>query len=108
MKRIVIYGNAGSGKTTLAKKIAITHNIPYLCMDTITWTEHKTRLPVKTSKQHIDSFIERHTEWVIEGCYGTLVEMLLPAAMELLFLNPGIAVCQMRSKKRSWEPEKFI
>ena len=34
-----------------------------------------------------------HVEWVIEGCYGDLIEAAAARCTELRFLNPGADVC---------------
>jgi hypothetical protein len=45
--------------------------------------------------------------WVIEGCYGELVERAAAAATELVFLNPGVEACLANNRRRPWEPAKY-
>ena len=51
--------------------------------------------------------METHSEWVIEGCYSSLLTMALPFANEIHFLNPGVEVCQTHCRNRPWEPHKY-
>lgn len=51
--------------------------------------------------------INGRDDWVIEGCYGDLVEAALPYCTELVFLNPGVEACVENCRNRPWEPEKL-
>lgn len=109
MKRIVIFGNSASGKSTLAKAFSSAENLPHLDLDSIAWMPSATpeRKPIAESKREIDSFTNLHDEWVIEGCYADLLEIVLPASTEILFLNLPIETCIANAKKRPWEPHKY-
>ncbi|WP_293079289.1 hypothetical protein [Moorena sp. SIO3H5] len=37
MRKILIFGNSGAGKTTLALKLQVELSLPILDLDTITW-----------------------------------------------------------------------
>ena len=77
--RVLVYGNAGSGKTTYAKVLARAHHLQHLDLDAIVW----------------------------EGCYGDLVEMASADCTELIFLDPGEAACVAHCRARPWEPHKY-
>jgi hypothetical protein len=51
--------------------------------------------------------IAENDSWVIEGCYGELVEAASGHCTELAFLNPGLETCLAQNKKREWEPHKY-
>lgn len=102
-RRVLVYGNAGSGKTTMARSLGL----PHLDLDTVAWRKGTERHPLTTSVALMRAFIDRHAEWVIEGCYGDLVEAALPWCTELRFLNPGLAACVRNSRQRAFEPHKF-
>ena len=72
--RIVIYGNAGSGKTTMARSVASEFSIPHLSLDDICWAATGVRLPLSERIESLQAFLAEHMEWVIDGCYGDLVE----------------------------------
>ncbi len=55
----------------------------------------------------MDRFLESHSRWIIEGCYGDLVEEALPHCTVLYFLNPGVDACVKHCRSRPWEPAKF-
>jgi adenylate kinase family enzyme len=105
--RVVLLGNAGAGKSTLARVLMGSRQIPRLSLDEIAWNDGPQRKPVGESLALLDAFIARNDEWIIEGCYGGLVEAALPHCSELRFLNPGVEVCVEHCRRRPWEPEKF-
>lgn len=102
--RIVIYGNAGSGKTTMARVVAREFSLTHLSLDDICWASTGVRLPLSESIEALQGFISKHEQWVIDGCYGDLVEAALPYCSELRFLNPGIEACVRNCRSRPWEP----
>lgn len=102
--RIVIYGNAGSGKTTMAREVAREFDLPHLCLDHIAWAASGIRRPLRESLVELETFIAANPGWVIEGCYGDLIEVALPQSSELRFLNPGVDACVANCRKRPWEP----
>lgn len=107
-RRIVILGNAGSGKTTLALRLAAEHALPVLNQDDVAFGEHAIRLPLAESLRRQHEFIARHEGgWIIEGCYGDLIEAGLRDADELVFLNPGVEACVLNCRRRPWEPAKY-
>lgn len=105
--KTVLLGNAGAGKSTLAKKLIGNQAIALLSLDDITWNPHVQRKPLTESIDLLKAFIEQHDEWIIEGCYGDLITAALPFCDELLFLNPGVEACVAHCYERPWEPDKF-
>lgn len=109
MKRIVIFGNSGSGKSTLAKHLSRKHQLPHLDLDTLAWedTQPPTRKSINNSLTQIQSFLEEHKSWVIEGCYSDLIEPILKHCNEMFFMDLAIEKCIENAKNRPWEPHKY-
>ncbi|MCD8483126.1 MAG: shikimate kinase [Verrucomicrobia bacterium] len=107
MQRIVIFGNSGSGKSTLAKAFARKPNVKHLDLDTIAWKNEAERENLAVSLDTLRCFIMQHDEWVIEGCYGALIEEAVLYASEIIFLNPGTKTCLENCLLRKWEPHKY-
>ena len=107
--RILIFGNSGSGKSTLAKKLAKEHELTHLDLDAIVWEPGK--VAVQRSPEAIEAslagFLSLHPRWVIEGCYGELVQAASTHCTELVFLNPGLEGCLEHNRGRPWEPHKY-
>ena len=119
--RTILLGNAGAGKSTMARRLIGNKDVPLLPLDEIAWAEvsrhtiggqmigsrYITRMPLTESLRLLHEFINSNEYWVIEGCYGDLVEAALPHCTELRFLNPGVETCVAHCLSRPWEPSKF-
>lgn len=109
MERIVIFGNSGSGKSTLSQALASRYLAEHLDLDTITWRVDQpgVRATLEESKRRLRQFIESSDNWVIEGCYSTLLQEAAIYCTEIIFLNPGVETCVENCKARPWEPHKY-
>jgi adenylate kinase family enzyme len=109
MRRVLVFGNSGSGKSTLAASLSRDHAIAHLDLDTLAWlpTTPPVRRDLADSGRGIRAFTAGHDAWVIEGCYADLLALLLDEATELIFLNPGVDVCERHCRARPWEPHKY-
>ena len=107
--KVLVFGNSGSGKSTLAKQLAEEHGLAHLDLDLIVWE------PGRVAVQRTDdavaaslaAFLAAHCRWVIEGCYGELVQAVSRHCSELVFLNPGLETCLAHNLSRPWEPHKY-
>lgn len=107
--RVAIIGNSGSGKSTLARRLSEMNDLALLELDSIVWEPGK--VAVQRDKAAIEAdlhrFLSEHESWIVEGCYAELVEKVLSAGPELIFLNPGEAACIRNNRSRPWEPHKY-
>src|ERR1044072_5360269 len=109
MERIVIFGNSGSGKSSLAKALASLHRAEHLDLDVIAWEAERpgVRADFEESERALLRFIEGAGGWVIEGCYSGLLKGAAGYCTEMIFLNPGVEACVENCKARPWEPHKY-
>ena len=107
MNRILIFGNSGSGKTTMARFLAAERGLVHLELDLLAWDSPGVRRPLVASVAEIEAFVTTNDSWVIEGGYGDLIDAVVPFCTELRFLNLGIDVCLAHCRLRPWEPEKY-
>ena len=105
--KILILGNAGAGKTTLAAQLMRQAPIARLSLDEVAFADGAQRRPLADSVADALGFIGRQPQWIVEGCYADIIEPLLAHCDALLFLNPGVATCIAHCRQRPWEPEKF-
>lgn len=109
-RKVLIFGNSGSGKSTLAKKLSHSEGLAHLDLDNLAWTEiddKPVRQSLAESEKEIKEFTQANDTWVVEGCYTDLLELLVDAASEVIFLNLPIEQCVANAKSRPWEPHKY-
>src|SRR3954471_7027935 len=75
--RVLVFGNSGSGKTTLARTLAVQHRLIHLDLDSIVWEPGQIAVqrPADAIATSLRQFLSEHEGWVIEGCYGELINL---------------------------------
>ena len=70
VKKVVIFGNSGSGKSTFARELVKPEGPGYLDLDNLAWHRElpTVRRPVPDSLKDLRKFMAEHRAWVIEGC----------------------------------------
>src|SRR5262245_23705630 len=100
--KVLVFGNSGSCKSTYARALAEREGTTHLDLDSIVWELNQIavqRAP-EAIRQSLEQFLAAHDQWVIEGCYGELVEAAAPQCTQLVFLNPGLAACLANNTRR--------
>ncbi len=80
-----------------------------LDLDTIYWEPEQiaVKRPDAAAASDLDKFCSSSKQWIVEGCYGDLVQGTLKWQPELIFVNPGEEVCLNNCRSRPWEPHKY-
>lgn len=75
--RIAILGNAGSGKSTLSKRLAAAHNLPRHEVDALQWNPDWTPVDADTYNAAHAKLIAQDA-WVLDGPgrFGTMADRL--------------------------------
>ena len=109
MRRVLIFGNSGSGKSTIASRLADESGLAHLDLDSLAWlpTKPPQRMPLTESLRLMSEFTSKNESWVVEGCYTDLLEALSDQASEALFLDLSVEQCMENAKARPWEPHKY-
>ena len=97
MARIFITGNAGSGKTTLARQIGEALGLPVFGLDSIVWLPGWRKASSAVREAQVAELISK-PDWVIEGVSSTVIE----AADIVVFLDVNRRTAFWRCAKRNW------
>ncbi|MGC4017689.1 MAG: hypothetical protein QM755_24700 [Luteolibacter sp.] len=95
--RILVTGNAGAGKTTLARRIAAELGIPCHGLDSIVWQSGWRKTPADEKARRIAELVAPDA-WVIDGVSG----QVLTQAEVVVFLDVPRRLCFWRVAKRNW------
>ena len=76
MKKVIIIGCPGSGKTTFAEKLNRRTGLPLYYLDAIWHEPDKTHISREDFCEHISRIFDT-PEWIIDGNYNRTMEMRL-------------------------------
>lgn len=102
MKRIAIIGNAGSGKSVLAKKLQSIFNLPVYHLDQYFWKPGWVHPDIAEYKLIHDSLCNKD-EWIIEGMNLKVAAHRLDRADMIIYLAIPRSLCIWRIFKRTWQ-----
>ena len=86
MKRILIIGNSGGGKSTMAAKMAEILDLPLIHLDTHFWQPGWVEPPEKGWQEIVKSLIAREA-WIIDGNYSSTLSIRAERADTIIFLD---------------------
>lgn len=92
MKRILIIGCPGSGKSYLAKKMGLILNLPVIHMDNLYWKKDKTSISVSELENKLKPYLETDS-WIIDGNYHDTLKSRLKYATDVFFLDVSREEC---------------
>ena len=119
MKRIIVIGCPGSGKSTVSRALHTKTGIPLYHLDMMYWNADKTTVERSVFLARLSSVLEKE-QWIIDGNYSSTMELRMAACDTVIFLDYPLEVClegikDRRGKARSdmpWieteEDEEFI
>ena len=108
MKRVLILGRGGSGKSILAAKLGEITGLPTVQLDKTFWQPGLQPMPrdfwAKTQRKLVEG-----EGWIIDGDLGPYdaVEVRLAAADTIILLDFSLLRCALRALRRGRERNDF-
>ncbi len=99
MKKVLIIGSGGAGKSTLARQLGEATGLPVIHLDAHYW--HSGWVPTENAEwdRQIEEFLARPA-WIMDGNYGRTLPRRLAACDTVIFLDFPRLVCLWNLVKR--------
>lgn len=99
MRRVLVIGSGGAGKTTFAARLGERTGLPVIHLDRLYWRPGWTETPKEEWEELVRDVIARDT-WILDGNYGGTLAKRLAAADTVVFLDVPRVVCIARVLRR--------
>lgn len=92
MKKVIIIGCPGSGKSTFGRKLAEKTGLPLYHLDMLYWNSDKTRVTREVLISRLRKVMQ-NSAWIIDGNYAATMEMRMQACDTVFFLDYPKEIC---------------
>lgn len=100
MKRIVVIGSGGAGKSAFSRRLGEATGIEVIHLDTVFWRPGWERTP-RDEWELIVSEMVRRDSWIMDGNFGGTREIRIRACDTVILLDVPRHVCLYRVIKRA-------
>ena len=103
MKKVIVIGCPGSGKSTVSRVLHNKIGIPLYHLDMMYWNADKTTVEKSVFSKRLSAVLEKD-EWIIDGNYGSTMELRMAACDTVIFLDYPLHVCLGGIRERRGKP----
>lgn len=86
MKKIMLIGSGGAGKSTLARKLHKVLGLPLIHLDNEYWSAGWIEMDKELWRQKIEELSDL-PEWIMDGNYGGTMDIRLAKADTIIFMD---------------------
>jgi adenylate kinase family enzyme len=110
MRRVVVIGTSGSGKTTMARKLARRLDVPHIELDAVHWKPGWVSTPAAEMLPIVDR-LTSGAAWTCDGNYSKVRELIWSRADTIIWLDYPMSTVFTRVLRRSvmrwWRQEEL-
>ena len=103
MKKVIVIGCPGSGKSTISRALHNKTGIPLYHLDMMYWNADKTTVEKSVFPKQLSAVLAKD-KWIIDGNYGSTMELRMAACDTVVFLDYPLDVCLDGIKERRGKP----
>ncbi|MEA3340832.1 MAG: adenylate kinase, partial [Chloroflexota bacterium] len=95
MRRVHVVGTSGSGKTTVAQRLAARLEVPHVELDALYWEPGWMGVPPEVFRRRVSEALSGET-WIVDGNYSRVREIIWDRADTVVWLDFPLAVIMGR------------
>jgi len=103
MKKVMVIGCPGSGKSTFSRKLHAITRLPLFHLDMMYWNADRTIVEKPVFRKRLADALQG-AKWIIDGNYGSTMELRLQACDTVFFLDYQPEVCLSGIRERRGKP----
>lgn len=103
MKRVIVIGCPGSGKSTFSRALHHKIGIPLYHLDRMYWNVDRTTVEKSVFLERLSAVLAKD-EWILDGNYGSTMERRMAACDTVIFLDYPSSICLDGIKERRGKP----
>lgn len=103
MQKVIVIGCPGGGKSTFARALAHKTGLPLVHLDMLYWNADRTTVPKPVFRQRLSEAMAQD-RWIIDGNYGSTMELRIAACDTVFFLDYPTQVCLEGVRRRRGQP----
>lgn len=92
MKKVIVIGCPGSGKSTFAKALHEKNGLPLFHLDMMYWNADRTKVEKSVFRKCLLEAMAQEA-WIIDGNYGSTMELRMQECDTVFFLDYPVEVC---------------
>lgn len=100
MQRVVVVGTTGSGKTTLAVRLAQRLNIPAVDVDSLHWKPNWQESTIDELRARLSEVVSADC-WIISGNFNKTIDLTWAKADTLVWLDFALPIIYGRLLRRT-------
>ena len=103
MKKVIVIGCPGSGKSTFSRALHQKTGLPLHHLDMMFWNADKTTVEKRVFLERLSAVLQEDA-WIIDGNYASTMEERMVACDTVIFLDYPPEICLSGIRERVGKP----